>query len=158
MRCRSPPGDWPRGSPLPAGEAWYARRFAWEPATRATDRFRRPAGRLPETDQAWSCEIEWAAGYDAPRFQAVMHAPGDPQGRLIGASRAFSAAELDASRPSPTAHRPEVERLVTALEAAGWRRVGRGPAWYAERFAWPGEGPPPERLEPLPADAEPAAS
>jgi hypothetical protein len=145
-------------SPVPAGEAWYAKRFSWEPATARTDRFRRAGVRAVETDQVWRCEIEWAAGFESPRFQAVMHAPGDPQGRLIGASRAFGAAEVDGSQPGATTHRPEFQQLVSALEAAGWRRVGRGSAWYSERFTWPGEGLPPDQLEPLPAAAEPASS
>jgi hypothetical protein len=35
-----------------------------------------------------------------------------------------------------------VRGLVTALEAAGWEHIGRGPAWYAQRFVWRGAGEP----------------
>jgi hypothetical protein len=143
-------------NPMPPGDAWYAKRFAWLPSQQRGDRFQRDGAWPAETAVAWRCEIEWTAGYGRPRFQAVMYAPGDPQGRPIGASRAFGWMELDTPDPSATAHQAEVHGLVTALEAAGWRRVGQGQAWYAERFAWPEETPPPDRLEPLPAAAEPA--
>jgi hypothetical protein len=129
---------WPS---LPAGDAWYAKRFAWEPAI----------------EGSWRCEIEWAVGHGRSSFQAVMYAPGAASGRPIGASRPFGWMELDPPDPSATAQQAEVQALVTALEAAGWRRVGRGAGWYAELFAWPEETPPPERLEPLPAAAEPAS-
>jgi hypothetical protein len=56
-----------------------------------------------------------------------------------------------------TAHQAEVHGLVSALEAAGWRRVGQGLDWYSERFVWRDETSPPAELESLPAATEHAS-
>jgi hypothetical protein len=150
---------------LPTGDAWYAKRFAWEPAAAAANGPAPDAGRRISrsgmepawprtTDGRWRCEIGWAPGYGRSRFEAVAYPPGDAEGHAIGASRAFDWTELDVPDPGATAHQAEVHGLVTALEAAGWRRVGQGAHWYAERFAWVDERPPPDRLEPLPVTAD----
>jgi hypothetical protein len=87
----------------------------------------------------------------------MMYEPGASSGRMIGTSRTFGLLDIDTPDPSATTHQAEVQALVTALEAAGWRRVGQGPNWYAERFLWTEEPPPPDRLEPLSAAVEPAS-
>jgi hypothetical protein len=84
-----------------------------------------------------------------------MYEPGASSGQPISASPAFRSVEVDMPDPSATAHQAEVQALVTALEAAGWRRFGHGARWYAERFIWPDETPPPDRLELLAGGAEP---
>jgi hypothetical protein len=178
--ARSAPLDWPPSGPdsvpalaaaaerlaatftdagwssLPAGNVWYAKRFAWDPPPPRTGRFGRPGAWPAGADESWRCEIEWRAGHGRARFQAVMYEPGASSGHPIGTSRPFGWLDLDTPDPSATTHQAEVQALVTALEAAGWRRVGQGSNWYAERFVWTAETPPPDRLAPLPAAAEPA--
>ncbi|HEY7077672.1 MAG TPA: hypothetical protein VH418_19985 [Solirubrobacteraceae bacterium] len=190
-------------TPLPAGDAWYAKRFRWEPRPAAarpgaaprTDgaaRSRpaqpgtgRPAAARPETPrpaaakpgaarpaaarpagadrtgrfkrdphawpaearELWRCELKWDAGYFNSRFQAVVYPPGTEPGRPVAAGPAFKWTFMSDPDPKGPRHVAQVRSLVSALEAAGWERVDRGPAWFAHRFVWRRAGRPPERVE-----------
>jgi hypothetical protein len=134
-------------TPLPPGSAWYAKRFAWEARTGATE----PATAAPPSEprgadaapaQA-SCEIEWGTALVNSRFQAVVHDPGSRRGRPVGVSAAkwFFMSDPDPALPEVHA---ALRRLADTLEAAGWEPAGRGRHWYSERFAWRGAGPAPE--------------
>lgn len=142
--------------PLPAGSAWYAKRFAWDPPAQAAPGSSPPLVALQrdwpdEAEQLWRCEIEWAAGYARSRFRAVVHPPGKRRGQVIGTSAAFSWTMKEPPDPRSPAQVGEVRRLTRALKAAGWEPVGRGPRWYSARCVWRGDAPPPEQLELAPA-------
>jgi hypothetical protein len=184
-------------SPLPAGEAWYAKRFAWAPrqaprppadgrpgparpqaaqpgtarpaagqarpapaagqpgtsrpgapGRERTGRFKRDPQAWPaETQSQWRCELKWDAGYFNSRFQAVVYPPGTQPGRPVAAGEPFKWTFMSDPDPKGERHLGQVRALASALEAAGWERVDRGPAWYAHRFVWRREGPPPEHVE-----------
>jgi hypothetical protein len=142
---------------LAPGTAWYARRFGWEPTPAAvgprasapsgSGRFKRPA--WPQgTEERWRCEITWRAGYVSSCFEATAYAPGQHRGEPIGASERFKWLLADEPDPARSDHLREARKLAAALRATGWERLARGPKWYAERYVWPGDGPPPGRLEP----------
>jgi hypothetical protein len=138
--------------PLPPGSAWYAKRFAWDPAAA------KPAGDPApplivlqrdwpdDAEQLWRCEIEWAAGYARSRFRAVVHPPDRRRAQVIGTSAAFTWTMKEPPDPRSQAQVGEVRRLTRALKAAGWETVGRGARWYSTRCVWRGEEPPPQRL------------
>ncbi len=111
-----------------------------------TGRFeRRP---WPEaTERLWRCEIAWHAGYLSSGFRAMATEPGRRRPREVGRSepqRLWGAAPPE----PPTAELlAAADRLAAALLHAGWEPVeGGGDTWYAARFAWPHEEPPPRRL------------
>jgi hypothetical protein len=119
--------------PLPPGDAWYAKRFAWEavaPPRDAEGRFKRRAAWPESTQRLWRCEVDLDARSGDTRFRAVVSRPGDRHRRTIGTS-------------------PELRDLAAALLAVGWESAGAGADWYSERFVWRGEGSPPDRLAPL---------
>jgi hypothetical protein len=149
--------------PLPPGEAWYAKRFAWQrvaaPAVTVTEeevetKRRRFARRVPwdeGTEELARCELEWRPGYVNSRFEAVVYHPGRKRGQPIGGSGTFKwllMGDPDATAPE---YRAEIDRLSGALETTGWERVGDGTNWFSRRFVWRGSAPPPERLEAGPA-------
>lgn len=151
-------------TPLAPGEAWYAKRFAWESrAVRPVPPQAAPPAEPPEgrgrfqrwpkeTESLWRCEIKWDAGYVKSRFKAVVHRQGQRRRHEVGSSAAFKwqlMGDPDAGSPEYGA---ELRRLAAALEAAGWQRVGKGVNWYSERFVWPGEGLPPDHVEPVPVE------
>jgi hypothetical protein len=116
--------------PLPRGDAWYAKRFAWEPvaSTPAADRrFTRRAAWPQNTERLWRCEVELDTGSGDARFRAVVRRPSDRQRHIIGTSTVL-------------------RDLAAALLAAGWESAGTGANWYSERFVWRGERSPPEGL------------
>jgi hypothetical protein len=134
--------------PAAAGNAWYARRFAWEPSapTRRSEREPAPPGRFarraawPEgSDELWRSEIEPDAGGGETRLRAVTRPPGDRRERPTG-----TASPERQLVPRTPVHHAEVSRLADALLAAGWERAGRGSSWYAERFVWRRQGAPPD--------------
>jgi len=47
-------------------------------------------------------------------------------------------------------------QVPSALEAAGWERIGRGSTWYSLRFIWRREGAPPEHVALATDEAETA--
>lgn len=122
--------------PRPPGDAWYAKRFAWEPVAPtppADGRFTRRAAWPENTERLWRCEVELDTGSGDTSFRAVVRRPGDRQRHIIGTST-------------------ELRDMAEALLAAGWESAGTGANWYSERFVWRGEGSPPERLAPLSTD------
>jgi hypothetical protein len=118
-------------SPAAPGEAWYAKRFAWEPMT----------------DDLWRCEIAWHAGYVSSRFEAVAYRPGRRRGRTIGTSGTFKWLLMGEPDPESPEYHEHVGNLATALKAEGWEPAGHGERWWAERFVWRGNGAPPKRVE-----------
>jgi hypothetical protein len=159
---------------LEPGSAWYAKRFAWTPVAEpelpvislpepppqmeierspTPRRFVR-ATEWPEgSEDGWRCEIRWSAGYVSSRFQAVALPPGQRKGRPVGESAPFKWLLMSDPDPRTREHDAAVTGLEDALLEAGWERAGRGQEWYSERFVWPGSGEPPERVEPVGADA-----
>jgi hypothetical protein len=151
--------------PLPPGEAWYAKRFAWQrlapqaisaPAVedeqaRQRRRFARRVQWPESTEELWRCELEWRPGYVNSRFEAMVFEPGRKRGQAVGGSSTFKwllMGDPDASTPEYAA---EIERLTGLLERAGWERVATGTNWFSRRFVWRGDSRPPERLEAGPA-------
>jgi hypothetical protein len=113
---------------LPASGAWYAKRFAWEPAA--------------ETEPVWRCEIRWIAGRLTTGFEAVASGPGGERPVPVAASTAHRWRLGSAPDPDAAAHHARVRELAASLEAAGWERAGQGDEWYCQRFLWRGEQPP----------------
>jgi hypothetical protein len=159
-------------TPLPRGEAWYAKRFEWEPAPvtdwappepglsaapvdppRApTHRFR-PTSEWPaDADALWRCEITWRTGYARSRFEAVVHDPADDaEAHVVAASLPFKWLFMGDPDPNDATFREALVDLAAALESAGWERVGVGTAWYGARFVWHGDEPPPDEIHVEPA-------
>jgi hypothetical protein len=154
-------------TPLPRGEAWYAKRFEWEPApvtdwappqagpsaapvepTRPpTHRFRPTSEWPPDTAALWRCEITWRSGYARSRFEVVQHDPGDDADtQVIAASPPFKWLFMGDPDPNDATFREALLDLAAALEAAGWERVGVGTSWYGARFVWHGDEPPPDEV------------
>jgi hypothetical protein len=124
-----------------------------------TGRFVRRRPWPEDTDGLWRCEIKWDAGYKTSRFTATMRRPGARRGQAVAASDPFKWM-LMAEPDDAAEYRAAVEALVRAVRAAGWERIDPGPEWWAERFVWRRDEPPPESLEPEPvrtdrADAQP---
>jgi hypothetical protein len=153
--------------PLSPGSAWYATRLQWVPVTLDEGRLAEesPAGAAlfaptpawpDECKQYWRCEITWDAGWIDSRFRAVTYRPRGRRGRAIGASGPIKGHLMGRAEPDRPADRAAVRELASALETAGWERVGRGTDWYAERFWWRHESAPAERLEPASRGPEPA--
>jgi hypothetical protein len=153
--------------PLPPGEGWYAKRFEWEPAPvsewapprpgpsatpvelpRApTNRFRSAGEWPPGTEALWRCAIAWRPGYARSRFEVVMHDPtGESDDRVIAASPPFKWLFMGHPEPYDATFREAALDLAAALESAGWERVGVGAPWYAARFVWHGDEPPPDEI------------
>ena len=158
--------------PLPRGEAWYAKRFEWEPAPKAewapplpgpsaaaveptrppTNRFRPAADWPPGTEAFWRCTIRWRPGYARSRFEVVMHDPaGDVSDRVIAASAPFKWLLMGDPDPSEPGFREAALDLAAALAMAGWERVGVGAPWYAARFVWRRDAPPSDDILVAPA-------
>jgi hypothetical protein len=150
---------------LQAGTAWYAKRFAWEPTAPSAAE---PAAAPPPADSEeapnlfapvpawpestagrWRCEITWDAGWAESRFQAVIYRPRRRRGRAIGASTGLPWLLMGRPDARSEEHREAVWSLASALDAAGWERAGQGSSWYSERFAWPHDVAPPDRLDPV---------
>jgi hypothetical protein len=147
-------------TPLPPREAWYAKRFAWQPVAAPTVsvpddeeddlRQRRRFAKVawPEGSEGlWRCELQWRPSYRDSRFEAVVFRPGHPRGQPTCESMTFK--RLLIGDPDAAAHeyRAEIDRLTGLLEAAGWEPVGTGTSWFSRRFVWRGDTRPPKRLE-----------
>jgi hypothetical protein len=87
-----------------------------------------PAARQPDE----VCEIVFWRGYVKAMFYAQIFTPtGEP--RAVAESRSFRApgdGEPGKTQEAAEAH----EALRQGLLAAGWTRIGQGPAWYADVF------------------------
>jgi hypothetical protein len=141
-------------SARPAGDEWYAKRFAWTPereretemATRGTvqtSRFQRAEPWPADTEPLWRCEIRWRAGWISSRFEAVAAPPGERRGRPIGTTDPLKWTLKADPDPDGAETRAALAQLVADLLGAGWEREGRGRHWYAQRFSWRREGDPP---------------
>ena len=161
-------------TPLPRGDAWYAKRFEWAPAPTSawapprpgptaapvkpartpSNRFR-PASEWPAgTEALWRCAIAWRPGYARSRFEVVMHDPaGDADDRAIAASPPFKWLFMADPDPSDATFREAALDLAAALESVGWERVGVGAQWYAAHFVWRGDEPPPDEILVAPGHA-----
>jgi hypothetical protein len=153
-------------NPVERGNAWYERRFEWAPKAptdwrppradltpRLRQRFR-PGATWPEdSEQLWRCEIKWKSGYARSRFQAVAHDPENGTDKVVGTSPAFKWMLLGEPDVRDADFREAARGLAAALEAAGWERVGTGYDWYAARFVWRVDEPPPDRVEDAPVSA-----
>jgi hypothetical protein len=165
--------------PLPPGTAWFEKRFEWVPvptsggwapprppritqpkAPAPVDRSGVPKRRFrsatqwPEgTERLWRCEIKWKPGYARSRFEVDKHDPVRGNDRVMGRSAPFKWLWMADPDVSGVAFHQALRDLVTALESAGWERVGTGAAWYAVRFIWRADQPPPDRIEPTAATA-----
>ena len=158
--------------PLPPGEAWYAKRFAWPraaaprraavaapavpgpepaaPAVTAEDaafelgqRFTRVL--WPEgAERLWRCEIRWHAGYRRSRFEAVALEPERRRGEAIGRSETFKWLMM--GDPTAQEFQGAVDELTDSLASAGWERIADGANWYSRRFVWHRDSPP-DRLD-----------
>jgi hypothetical protein len=136
-------------TPLAPGRAWYAKRFAWEPAAEPVPApfpgspLFAPEPPWPDsTADRWRCEIDWNAGWSRSRFSARTYAPGARRGREIKASgwlRWLFMAEPDMSRDE---HLRVLETLAAALVSGGWEPIGTGADWYARRFCWTSDDAP----------------
>jgi hypothetical protein len=136
----------PGWSALPAGSAWYAKRFRWDPAASERDPEDRPFGRAPawpaEASDRWRCEVRWDAGWVESRFRAVAYVPGARRGRAVAASAPLKWQLMRRPDPGSSEHRAALGVLTDALEAAGWTPAGAGASWYARRFSWRSKGSP----------------
>jgi hypothetical protein len=99
-------------------------------------------------EQRWHCEIRWDSGYVNSCFVAMRFAPRARRGSAICASAPVRWMLKNDPDPQLSQDRAAVRELCEALVATGWEPAGRGHAWYAERFVWPGRGEPPDRLDP----------
>jgi hypothetical protein len=141
-----PGGERPARAP-PAGEAVDA----------PTERFGRITQHPPwpkDTEDRWRCELTLNADPLSSRFQAIAYPPGGGRGSAIGTSPASTpkfANETDWQ--SPERLELAVQTLASALVTEGWEPVGEGAGWYARRFCWPREEPPPQRVEPVPTSS-----
>jgi hypothetical protein len=140
-------------APAAPGRAWYAKRFAWEPAALPQAASPSPPPAEPglfapqpawpaSTVDRWRCEIAWDAGWAESRFRALAYPPRARRGRELKTSRPLKWLLMAQPDAASDEHRHELEDLAGALAADGWERVGRAASWYAERFCWPGEGAP----------------
>jgi hypothetical protein len=125
-------------TPLPPGEAWYAKRFTRvSPGIASGATHEREPPWPPGTEALPRCEITWDAGYLASRFEAVALDPSTRRRRSIGTSTPFRLLFMDEPDQFRREFGDEVERLAAALVEAGWEPAGRGAAWYAARFVRP---------------------
>ena len=147
-------------APLPPGEAWYAKRFAWtpvagsvsEPEPAPSRRLFEPQPPWPQgSEQLWRCEIRWRAGYVNSRFAVVARKPGRRATTTVSSSKTFKWLIMgDPDPPSPE-FRNAVESLDEQIMAAGWEPAGFGRDWWELRYVWRGDGPPPLELDAAPA-------
>jgi hypothetical protein len=137
--------------PLPAGAAWYAKRFAWPMAAPVPDKV--PVG--PATgSRAWPeearvlprCEVRWSEGYRRSWFEVVVFAPGRRRSRVLTSSDPFKWMLAAPPDPGDREHLRAMVALCAALEEDGWEEIEPGPKWYSRRFVWRHSAPPPDRL------------
>jgi hypothetical protein len=114
------------------------------PAAGPARRFARPTAWPPEAAELWTCEIDWKAGYRKSAFRAMADPPGDGKRRPLGESPPVRWSLMSEPEPPTPELAIRVRALVQGLEEAGWRHIGRGQHWYAQRFVWDGDGEPPE--------------
>lgn len=134
--------------PAGRGHAWYAERFVWAGGGEPPDHLD-PATAPPVEGKArWRCEIAWRSGATGPRFVGLMSEPSKDRRRRIVSSPALKRTLGDPD-PRLQEHKAAVAQVAATLIAAGWEPVARGGGpWYAQRFVWPRDTPPPSNLTP----------
>jgi hypothetical protein len=94
-----------------------------------------PAAASPsDRHRAWTAEIEWRHTKTESRFCVIARAT---QG--VGETAVAQSSPLEwppTCAPSVEAMTDAVATLEASLEAAGWKPLPPGRAWYAKRFAW----------------------
>lgn len=111
-----------------------------------------------DTEDLWRCEIRLNGDSLSSRLHAVVFPPDGGEGSAIGTSMASTpASDGETDWQSPQRFQQAVRTLATALESSGWEPVGQGAGWYARRFCWRRDEPPPQRVEPVPAELGGAA-
>jgi hypothetical protein len=147
-RARAPRPDGPGRPPAASGSVEdpggrFVRRRPWP----------------EDSERLWRAEIKWDAGYKTSRFTVTMRRPGARRGQIIAASEPFKWMLMAEPSDDGPGYRAAVDALVRALRAAGWERVDAGQDWWAERFVWRHDEPPPDHVdaEPVgnPADTQP---
>jgi hypothetical protein len=135
---RRPPAQRPSAPPAPPARR-FARLVPWP----------------EDAAQLWTCEIDWKAGYRKSSFRAMVEPPGGGKRRQIAESPPLRwSLMMDPEPPTPE-FITLARALMTALEAAGWERIGPGGPWYAQRFLWRGVNEPGPVVVPDTQTAEP---
>ena len=125
------------------------------PAAPPARRFARLVPWPEDAAQLWTCEIDWKAGYRKSSFRAMVEPPGGGKRRQIAESPPLRwSLMMDPEPPTPE-FIALARALMTALEAAGWERIGPGGPWYAQRFLWRGASEPGPVVVPDTQTAEP---
>jgi hypothetical protein len=140
--------------PLPGGDAWYAKRFAWPVA--APEEAPVPAAPEPPATGArtWPaearalprCEVRWSEGYRRSWFEVVVFTPGRRRSQVLASSDPFKWMLAAPPDPGDHDHLRAMVALCAALEEDGWEEIAPGPKWYSRRFVWRHPTPPPDRL------------
>jgi MYXO-CTERM domain-containing protein len=165
-------------APLPAGETWYAKRFAWAPlvapagepepepvappapvaaatpapAPRPVRPLFAPQRAWPaDTEDLWRCEIRWRAGYINSRFTLVARRPAERRPTPLASSQTFKWMIMNDPEPASQDFRDAVMQLDEQITDAGWEPVGSGREWWELRYVWRGAGDPPLQLDPAAA-------
>jgi hypothetical protein len=110
-----------------------------------------PAAASPsDRHRAWTAEIEWRHTKTESRFCVIARAT---QG--VGETAVAQSSPLEwppTCAQSVEAMTDAVATLEASLEAAGWKPLPPGRAWYAKRFAWEPVGRP---AQPTPSSSPP---
>ncbi len=145
-------GPRPERPATPLGSAPEAVRPSTPPPVVPAKRFARPRPWPEEAATVWTCEIAWKAGYVKSAFRAMGGPPGGSRRQSLAESPALKWTLMTDPEPPTPEMIASVKLLVAALQDAGWERIGPGPAWYAQRFLWRGQGEPRPVVVPEPAE------
>jgi len=124
------------------------------PPVAPAKRFARPRPWPEEAATLWTCEIAWKAGYVKSAFRAMGGPPGGSRRQSLAESPPLRWTLMTDPEPPTPEMIATVKVLMTALQDAGWERIEPGPAWYAQRFLWRGQGEPRPVVVPQPAEGE----
>jgi hypothetical protein len=103
-----------------------------------------------DTAGRWRCEITWHTDPVCSRFHAMAAPPGRAGAREIARSAAYAPLPHALAVPPTEELCTAVDRLASALLAAGWHPVMGGEGWFADRFVWRGDGDPPSERARVP--------
>src|SRR3954469_12739014 len=140
--------------PAGRGNAWYVQRFVWPGKGEPPDRLDPAVAARMYGQARWRCEIAWRERMTKWRFVAVMSEKGTRRRKTIASSPPLNPSAL--SDPCQ-AHREAVATLEEALVEAGWEPVRRVGPWFARRFVWRHDTPPPRELD-VAANRKPRAT
>ena len=111
----------------------------------------------PDPRRAWNAEVQWT-----DTCFAVIARAGQ-RGKEVSLATSRPLQWPPADQEAVTEMSRAVERLETAMLAAGWTPLPPGDAWYSKRFTWVATVPRPETAPPTgrfkrqtewPADSE----